>query len=206
MREAARLSQILSDCRAVTSLEFVLTFPIIMVLMVGAWEVDRVMYLQFLLQGAVADASRYGFTGNASADAAAGTVCPAPYGGIPQLTGVPINTQYEVTCRIVEDMCPLSMATAPGIGAPLSDCPFDVTQANVQIFNFLDLEDFGTSTGGAAGTGLGNQIVVYNLTYNLPFATNVLSDRSGLYAILGPTIPISGYSLVYNEPFVITGS
>jgi|HubBroStandDraft_1064217.scaffolds.fasta_scaffold00087_15 Flp pilus assembly protein TadG len=203
MRGPVLVSRTWRECRGVTSLEFAMVFPIIMVLIVGAMEVDRVLYMQFLLQGATADAARYGFTGNASADAVAGTLCPAPYNGIPQLTAVPINTQYEVTCRVVEDMCPLSMAPT---SAPLTNCPFDITQAIVQVYNFLNLQDLGSNTGGTSGTGLANQIVVYNINYSLPFATGVLSGKSGLYNIFGLTIPINGYSLVYNEPFIVAGS
>jgi Flp pilus assembly protein TadG len=192
----AILLRLWRDPRGITSLELALTFPFILLLIFGTLEIDRVMYMQLLLQAAVADASRYGFTGNASADSAAAKACPAPFGNSAPLANTVIDTKYETSCRIVEDLCPQSL---PPTNAPLTSCPFDITQVTIGLTNFADLQDLGSNTGGATGAGLGNQLVIYKVTYNLPFATGILNRT------LGPSIPIIGNAIVYNEPFLAAG-
>jgi Flp pilus assembly protein TadG len=189
----ASLSRACRNSDGITSLEFALTFPIVMVFILGTMEFDRVMYLQLLLQAAVADASRYGFTGQASSDAASTVMCPAPYSGVAPLAGSQINTQYEVSCRIVEDLCPNSLA--PTL-APLTQCPFDITQVNIQFTSFANLADVSTGSAASNGVSLAQQIQIYTLTYNLPFVTGSLNKVIG-----GKTFPINGYAIVYSEPF-----
>lgn len=181
------------DVSGITSLEFALTFPLLMVFVLGGMELDRAMYLQLQLQGAVSDTSRYGYTGNASGDAAASTACPNPYGSSAPLAGTAINTQYEVTCRLVEDLCPLSLAPN---NQPLTNCPFDITKVSVSVYSYPTLQDQATNTyGSAAGITLANAMQVYSISYRLPFATGALRH------VIGSSIPITANIIVYSEPF-----
>jgi Flp pilus assembly protein TadG len=181
------------DSGGMTSLELALTFPIIMVFILGGMELDRAMYLQLQMQGAVSDTSRYGYTGNASGDAAAQTACPSPYGSSAPLAGTTINTQYEVTCRLVEDLCPLSLAPN---NQPLTNCPFDITKVNLSVYSYPTLQDQATNTAETSeGVTLANAMQVYNISYSLPFATGALNH------VLGNSINITANIIVYSEPF-----
>jgi Flp pilus assembly protein TadG len=180
-RPLAELRRLWRDKRGVTALEFALVFPIVMLFILGTLELDRVMYMQLQLQAAVADASRYGMTGNASADAFAQVACPTGYN-----PPMPIDTTYEINCRLQQRLCP--NATVP-------TCTFDVTRLSISITSFSDLQDLGSNSAPSSGVGLANQLVQYHIKYTVPFATGTLSR------ILGGTIPISGNAIVYNEPF-----
>jgi hypothetical protein len=191
------LGRLWRNCRGVTALEFALVFPITLLFILGTLELDRVMFMKLQLQAAVADASRYGFTGNASQDAADQVACPLPYP-----VAVPINTNYEITCRVQKDLCPASQAPPQGSNAPLSTCNFDLIDPNLQITieNFASLQDLAQNGTPANGPGLGNEVAQYNVTYNLPLATGIFNH------IFGASVQIQGFAIVLNEPFLSPSS
>jgi hypothetical protein len=127
--------------------------------------------------------SRYGYTGQAQAAASAGTACPPGY--TPN-TGGPTDINYQLTCRLQQDVCPNNT---------VASCPFDVNQLQFTVTNYANLNELGTYTGLSYGPGLSNQVAQYTITYRVPFATGVLAHQ------MGGGIPISGFAIVYNEPF-----
>ena len=180
----ASLRRLWRDRCGITSLEFALTFPIIMAFIVGTLELDRYMFLQLQLQSAVNDASRYGLTGVANTDAANQVVCPiaSGFGPVP-----PITPTYEIICRIDLDICPN--------GPALNQCAIDVNTLNVQIASFQNLENLSTNSQPLTGPGPQNNLTVYSVTYPLPLVTGALNH------FISGTLQISGYTIVYNEPF-----
>jgi hypothetical protein len=183
----------------------------IMVLMLGAMEIYRVLYFETYLQGAIADTSRYGLVGNATQDALNGVPCPTAYGNLPGgPTGGPNSSQYQLTCRLDEDLCPNGIA--------MSQCPFNVALLNLNVYNFAGFQALASNqqnlnnNPGGSGVGGPNTVNVYVATYNMPLATGVLTQQSGV-EVFKPTpgvasyatFPIAGYVVVYNEPFLLAG-
>jgi hypothetical protein len=206
-RFIASLVSIWRDRRGVTSLEFALCFPMIMVLMLGAMEIYRILYFETQLQGAIADTSRYGLVGNATQDALNNVSCPTAYGNLTS-TGGTGDPKYQLTCRLDEDLCPN--------GPAMNQCPFNTALVTLNVFNFSGFQALAANQQnlsndvGGSGVGGANTVNIYTATYNMPLATGVLSQQSGIEVFKPtpgvahfPTFPIAGYIVVYNEPFLL---
>ena len=187
-RPIAGVSRLLRDRGGVTSLEFALVFPILMVFIMGTLELDRVMFMELQLQQAMADVSRFGFTGQAAAAALAQDDLPVslyPHGraepgqlsiGLPDPAGcVPERHggepgQLSVRCHQAaihrHRLCQSAGTRGPNLHGP-------------------------SLRAGAGATSSSTTLI----TYYVPFATGAISHQ------LSGGIPVSGFAIVYNEPF-----
>ena len=178
------------DCRANAVIELALTLPILLVLLVGAFEIAVVVFVAGTLESAVLAASRYGATGQDDASQPGGS---ARAGRIRSIIA-------ERTLHMV-DMGSVTIRTLvyPSFAAIGKPEPFDDSNGDGRWSPgepFSDINGNGTWDADMGKTGMGGpgDIVLYDVTYDTAAMTSLIAP------LLGPLHHHAAVA-VRNEPF-----
>jgi len=168
------------------AVEYALTVPIMATLTGALFEVSRVLFVATLLEWSMMDASHLGTTGVTD----------------------PILSQEQIIMQIVEDRtfgmvtmedAEISTLTYPsfdsiGTGEEFTDLngneEFDVGEPFVDL-NLNGIRDDDIGQPGAGGP---SDVVIYNVTYQLPPITPFMESLFG-------SITLSSTATVRNEPY-----
>lgn len=185
--------RVLTDRQGASAVELAFALPVLIAVLVGAFELGAIMLTEILMEGAIRDASRMGMTGNTpSGQSREDMILEA----IDNRTLNFVNTNKAVIRQLV-------YSEFDEIGQPE---PFTDENDN-GIYDsgepFVDINGNGQwdQDMGAAGLGGPGDVVVYTVTYDLPSLTGVFSP---LYGEDG-TIRLSASTAIRNEPFGASG-
>lgn len=179
----------LTDRQGASAVELAFALPVLIAVLVGAFELGAIMLTEMLMEGAIRDASRMGMTGNTPTGQTREEMI---LGAIDNSTLNFVDTNKAVIRQLVYD-------NFSDIGKPE---PF-TDENNNDSYDagepFVDINGNGQwdSDMGAVGLGGPGDVVVYTVTYDLPSITGVFSS---LYGEDG-TIRLTASTAIRNEPF-----
>lgn len=173
------------------SLEFAFAAPILLMVMIGLFEVAMILFANTVVEGAVRSASRFGLTGQTT----------------PGLSreDVIVDRIREDSLGLVEigpeDIDILVYPRFADVGQPE---PFDDTNGNGAYDAGEDYSDVNGNgvwdpDMGAAGAGGPGDVVIYRVRYSWPMMTGYLAESFGEDVAMGASIAVR------NEPFEAGG-
>ncbi len=170
-------------------IEFALVGPVLILLLLGTFELGAVMLTSTLMEGALRDASRYGVTGQELNE-------DARLARIREILG-------ERTLGLVDlDTARIEVLVYPGfadIGQPEGFIDANANASYDAGETFTDTNGNGTwdADSGVPGPGGSGDIVLYRLIYDWPLITPLISS------ILGSdgTLALTASLVVRNEPW-----
>jgi Flp pilus assembly protein TadG len=183
-------SAFLRCCGGASLVEFALVFPMLIVFVVGLFEVGMMMFVQSAMEGGLREASRFGITGST----------------------VSGETRDETIRRILEEntlgLVDLDAATIStktydsfndiGQPEPFTDqSPFNGTYDVGEPYTDLNGNAQWDADRGTAGVGASGEIVSYTIEYDWQPMTGLISSFVGG----GDGIPMQASTAVRNEPF-----
>jgi Flp pilus assembly pilin Flp len=168
------------------AVEYGLTVPILAALVGGLFEVTRVLFVSTLLEWSMTDAARFGTTGNED----------------------PTLSREEVILQIIEDRTfgMVSMNDAVintliypsfdtiGTGEEFTDVNGNGAFDAGEPFDDLNLNGTHDADIGVPGVGGPSDVVLYNVTYDLPPISPFIEHIFG-------TVTLSSSATVRNEPY-----
>jgi Flp pilus assembly protein TadG len=180
--------KILRCVSGITSIEFAMVVPVMMLLIMGIIEFSLIMFTNAVLENAANVTARYGATGFVAAGSSRQDQIIANVrnmtGGLLDPDRIIITTTVYASFDQVErpETC-INPATAP--------CP------GTAGVNYVDINGNGQwdADMGVAGLGNANDIVVYQITYPWPVTTPVINT------IIGNPFNITVRTVVKNEPY-----
>ncbi len=168
--------------------EFALIAPMVVLVIVGIAEIGTTLFVGALMEGAVREASRYGITGQGGAGRMQ-TVRDIIDDTTLGLVDIDVA---DISTKIYNDFDSI------GHGEPYTDDSpangaFDPGEA------FVDVNGNGQwdTDQGKDGVGDPGEVVVYNIAYDLPLLTGMLTQHFGSAGL----IKVKSRIAVRNEPF-----
>ncbi|MGE0754210.1 MAG: TadE/TadG family type IV pilus assembly protein [Alphaproteobacteria bacterium] len=174
----------------VTTLEFALISPAILLLMLGTVEFSLIMFTTSVMESATNNTARMGKTGYTEPGLSREEMIVQ---NISEKTAGLLNPT-----DIIIDTTVYPLFDSVGQNEPFSD-----TNGN-QMYNvgepYSDVNGNGQwdADMGAEGAGDANDVVVYVVSYNWPIFTPLMNG------IIGNTINITVRTVVKNEPYNVT--
>lgn len=179
---------IIASNAGITSIEFALVSPVMILLMMGIIEFSLIMFTTAVMESAATATARYGMTGYVAAGSSRQEQIIANINnrtaGLLNPNHIVITTKvYSSVDRIGDPETCVNPVSPPCPGTP--------------GVNFVDINGNGQwdSDMGVVGLGSANDIVVYRVTYPWPITTPIVS------AIVGSPYNISVRTVVKNEPY-----
>lgn len=191
-----RLQQFARAQSGAAAVEFALALPVLVVLIIGMFEVAVAMFISTSVENALREASRYGITGNVPDD----------------------MTRQEQILQLIEDntfhmlnpdtttITFQKYASFQDVGQPE---PFTDTPAPSPLHNgkydpgenFTDLNGNGKwdEDRGIAGVGASGEVVRYKVDYEWQLMTPLLSSMLGDNGVFH----MSANVVVRNEPYAV---
>jgi len=172
-----------------SALEFALVAPVFIMMMIGILEISVMAFASSLLEGGLREAARFGITGL------------PPGGGTREQAIVNIINQHGVGFVTVTtaDVSNKVYPNFSDIGQPE---PYDDLDSSGDISTgdtYEDVNCSGTweSDMASVGAGQGSDVVIFQVDYQHPMLTGLLSPFMGS----GGKVPLSASVAVRNEPF-----
>lgn len=171
------------------AVQFALIAPLLLMLIVGAFEFAVVMFVSGMLESAVLAASRYGATGFEE-------------GGGSRIDRIRAMITDKTLGFVDGDKADIDTYVYPSFGSIVAPEPFTDVNANGSWESgepFVDLNGNGTrdAGSGAAGPGAACQVVLYVVTYQTRSITGLLRPIMG-------ALTHHASVAVRNEPFEST--
>lgn len=180
-----------SQNEGVTAVEFSFAAPILFLLIIGAFEVGNLMYANAVLEGAAREAARRGVTGFAPCGITRENYINQVIDQ--QLIGLADPELRTVSTKVYKSFNDI------GQPEPFVDANSD------GVYNMG--EEFTDENGnlqwdpdkGAVGLGSAGDVVVYDITYQVPILTDFFKKKTGI----ADSISISARAAVRNEPIPV---
>ena len=187
----ALLRRARSDERGSFMIEFALTAPIVITLILGIIEIGMILFTTTLLEGSLRDASRFGITGQVmTGEDREATI---------------IRIIDEETLGLVDmSQATLDMLVYPdfgsiGTGESFVDANGNGTYDVGETYSDTNGNGSWDEDMGVAGAGEAGDVVLYRIRYQWPFMISLIGDIvSG-----GDPFIISASIAVRNEPWEI---
>lgn len=185
------IKRMLGDRRGASAVEAALALPVLIAVLIGAFELGGIMLTEILMEGAVRDASRAGITGNNPQGKTREELIMEV---LDSRTLSFVDTDKAVIRQLVYENFADIGKPEPLTKDVNGDGDYDAGQDE-----YVDINGNGQwdADMGAAGLGGPGDVVVYTVTYDLPSLTGVFSP---LYGEDG-TIRLTASTAVRNEPF-----
>ena len=171
-----------------TATEFAFVAPILVLMMLGITEVGATLFVGALMEGAVREGARYGITGQGGD------------GRLQAIRDIIEDTTIGMVDVDVADITTKIYNSFDDIG---SAEPYDDDNPANGIWdvgeNYADINGNGEwdDDQGRDGVGDPGEIVVYEITYDLPLLTGMIADHFGQNGLITLTSSIA----VRNEPY-----
>ncbi len=172
------------------AVEYALLLPVFMTLIFGSVEMGRVFMVYSALEGAVTESTRIAITGNVPAGFATSDAYIKDYVQT-ALTSIAKDSVVSINMSIYDSFA--------NIGQPE---PFTGTNGNTtydigECYTDINNNAAWDADMGAAGTGAGENIMVMNVSVDLPYISgNILKNITGKNSIV-----LTSSTAVRNEPF-----
>lgn len=193
---AFRLARRLAGARdGSASMEFALALPILLLILLGMFEVSMILFINTSVEGGLREAARYGITGQ------------TPASGTREDQIIAILDRY--TLGMVDlDSAQISFRTyksfndveqpEPWIDEP----PFNGVYDPGETFDDLNGDGKWSEDRGIAGVGNAGDVVLYDIRYDWALLTPFLSGLLGDSGVMHMRASI----VVRNEPYGQSGS
>lgn len=178
------------DQRGVTAVEFAMISPVLFLVLIGTVESCLVMFAQHLLESAAYSASRLGKTGfTATSQTQQQTILDAVNNRVDPILD---TNRLSMTTMAYRDYTRISQPE------PFVDANGNGQRDNGE--NYVDVNGNGSwdTDQGTAGPGLGQEVVVYTISYPWELFTPMMAQ------LMGNTqgdIILTARVVVRNEPF-----
>ena len=185
----ARFLPFRKDRSGAAALEFALSAPFMIMLVVGIMEIAMMSFSSALVEGAVRNASRFGITG-LEVD-----------GDTSRETAIIQQIQNDTLGMIEVDGSNIQTLVYPSfedIGLPepfTDDAPSNGEYDEGETFNDINGNGQWDPDMGQAGAGGPGDVVVYRVSYEWPLMLGLLAD------IFGSSIDMGASIAVRNEPY-----
>ncbi len=191
-RRAALLARLASCREGATALEFAFALPVVLLLIIGMFEVAVIMFVNVSVEGALREAARFGITGEAPAgttreQAIVDTVERYTFGFV-DMDAAEISFKVYDSFNDVGQPEPWTDDNGNGVYDPGED------------FEDLNGNDSWDADRGIAGVGASGDVVLYEIDYSWGLMTPYLSSLLGQNGILDMSASIA----VRNEPYDFT--
>jgi hypothetical protein len=172
------------------AVEFALTAPLFIAMVVGVMEIGMVLATQSLMEGAVRDAARYGVTGQDDAQRLQiiGDIIADRTIGLVDLDDATVDI--------------LTYGSFDDIGAPepfVDDPPYNGVYDVGEAYTDINGNGQWDADQGKKGAGNASEVVLYRILYDVPSLTGLVNHLLG-------TMSLSATIAVRNEPYDIDGS
>lgn len=181
-------------CRdGATALEFAFALPVVLLLIVGMFEVAVIMFVNVSVEGALREAARFGITGDAP-------------DGVTREQAI-VDTVERYTFGFVDmDEAEISFKVYDSFNDVGQPEPWTDDNGNGVYDAGEDFEDLNGNESwdedrGVAGVGASGDVVLYEIDYSWGLMTPYLADIIGKNGILDMSASIA----VRNEPYDFTG-
>jgi hypothetical protein len=191
-----RLSAFLGCREGASLVEFALVLPLVLLFLVGMFEVAWLMYIESAMEGALRESARYGITGRGGDDAAREAEILArieeyTFGSI-QID--PSNIEKRVYQSFNDVGLPEPWTDMPGYPNP-GDPPNGVYDPGEPFTEMTgDSPASWDDDRGTVGVGASGEVVQYRLTYQWQPLTGVVQAFVG-------GINLEATTVVRNEPY-----
>lgn len=195
-QEAARRATLLARlarCRdGATALEFAFALPVVLLLIVGMFEVAVIMFVNVSVEGALREAARFGITGETPA-------------GVTREQAI-VDTVERYTFGFVDmDEAEISFKVYDSFNDVGQPEPWTDDNGNGVYDAGEDFEDLNGNESwdedrGVEGVGASGDVVLYEIDYSWGLMTPYLADILGGNGILDMSASIA----VRNEPYDFT--
>lgn len=189
-----RLAARMVRCRnGATALEFALTLPVILMLILGMLEIAMLMFINVSVEGALREAARYGITGQAPDE--------------PTRQQAILDTMERFTFGFIDiDTVDISFTTYDSfndVGQPEPWTDQNLNGAYDVPEPYEDLNGNGQwdSDRGSAGLGASGDVVRYEIKYDWSLLTGYVTPLVGDDGLIHMRASIT----VRNEPWDLTG-
>lgn len=185
----ARFLAFRKDPSGTAALEFAISAPFMIMLVVGIMEIAMMSFSSALVEGAVRNASRFGITG-LEVD-----------GGVSRETAIIQQIQSDTLGMIEVDGSNIQTLVYPSfedIGLPepfTDDAPSNGIYDEGETFNDINGNGQWDPDMGQAGAGGPGDVVVYRVSYEWPLMLGMLAE------IFGSSIDMGASIAVRNEPY-----
>lgn len=182
--------RLIAFCRADrggASTEFALTAPMILLVIIGSIEIMMTLFIMVAMEGGLREASRYGITG-----------AETPAAREQQILDILDTHTYGFVDFDTAEVETLIYPDFASIGEPepfQDDPPFDGQYSPGESYTDINGNGQWDDDMGIPGVGIGDEILLYRITYDWPMLTGYISG------LVGETITLSASMAVRNEPF-----
>ena len=176
------------DERGVAAIEFAMVLPLLCLLTFGVIEMGMILATLTTLEGGLKEASRYGITGQSPNDQT-------------RIERIRAILDHHTLNLVDFDEAVFTVKTYPsfsGVGQPepYSDSNGDGEYTEGETYTDINKEGSWSADQGAAGAGMGGEVVSYTVTvpYHImtPFAGELIADDG--------ILPLAATIVVRNEP------
>lgn len=192
-RPVALLIARLARCReGATALEFAFALPIILLLIIGMFEVAIIMFVNTSVEGGLREAARYGITGQAPdgvsrQQAIVDTIERYTFGFLDM-------DQAKITFKAYESFNDV------GQPEPWTDANGNGVYDDGETYEDINGNGTWDEDRGIDGVGASGEVVLYEIDYSwglmTPYLANLLGDNG--------TMNMSASIAVRNEPYDLT--
>lgn len=176
------------NTEGITSVEFALVSPVMILLMMGIVEFSLIMFTNAVMESATTFTARLGKTGYVAEGSSRQDQIIASIQN--RTAGLLDPTHINITTKVY--------SSVDKVGDP-ETCinPVSPPCPGTAGVHYIDINGNGQwdADMGLAGLGSANDIVVYNVTYPWPITTPIIS------AIVGSPYNITVRTVVKNEPY-----
>ena len=185
----------LARCRdGATALEFAFALPVVLLLLLGMFEVSMIMFVNTSVEGGLREAARYGITGQTPET---GTREEAILGVLDRYTfGFVDLDAADITFTTYDSFTDVEQPEPWTDEAPLNGV-YDEGEA----YDDLNGDGEWSEDRGTAGIGASGEVVLYKIAYDWELMTPYLAPLFGDDGVLRMTASIA----VRNEPYDVNG-
>lgn len=169
------------------SVEFAFAAPILILVMIGIFEIAMLLFTNAVVEGAVRSASRFGLTGQTTDGVSREAVI------IEKIRDGSLGL-VEITPDDIDVLVYPSFADV-GQPEPFDDADNDGAYDAGEAFSDVNGNGQWDSDMGAAGAGGPGEVVVYRVRYSWPMMTGMLMES------FGDSVDMAASIAVRNEPF-----
>lgn len=169
------------------SVEFAFAAPILILLMIGIFEVSMLLFSNAVVEGAVRSASRFGLTGQTTPGVSREDVIVEKI----RESGLGL---VEIDAGDIDVLVYPSFADV-GQPEPFQDANGNGAYDGGETFSDVNGNGVWDPDMGAAGAGGPGEVVVYRVRYAWPMMTGLLADQ------FGDEVRMAASIAVRNEPF-----
>ena len=173
----------------VTTVEFALTAPVMLLLVMGIIEFSLISFTFSIMEGATSYTARYGKTGHTAPGSSRQEQIVA---NIRHLTGGMLSAdQINITTKVY------SAFDKVGDPEPFTDTNNNLSYDNGEPFSDINGNSQWDPDMGSVGLGNANDVVVYTVSYPWIINTPIINT------IIGSPYNITVRTVVKNEPYNI---